>query len=305
MSADFQCAVAAVERGEPMFATGSQVANWLLVEVRGAWGDDAVHDSALGDQVPDDWKDQLKQRGIRVVCIRTHARRQVDGVRMFTCAARRSADGRDELWGREVESLAEVEAIAADLDPSEPGSGWTRVDQPLYLVCTNGRHDQCCANLGRPLIRAIRETPWADRVWESSHVGGDRFAPNVVAFPQSIYFGRVDPTAAPELLAAFDRGRLDLARFRGRTSLSFAEQAVEHFVRREFDVDHVDGVRVGRRDDGSYPVVVRDRDSERRVRVQIRRRLIVVDEPLTCGGPSGQRAPVFELVSIRDEAADR
>ena len=32
-----------------MFATGSQVRGWLLIEVRGAWGEDAIHSSAFGD----------------------------------------------------------------------------------------------------------------------------------------------------------------------------------------------------------------------------------------------------------------
>ena len=78
-----------------------------------------------------------------------------------------------------------------------PGGGWEHVQESLILVCTNGRHDQCCANLGRPLVRALRDSPWADRVWECSHIGGDRFAANVVVLPDSLYFGRVEPDVSP------------------------------------------------------------------------------------------------------------
>ena len=57
-----------------MFATGSSVRGWVLVEVPGAWGEDAIHASAFGEFAPQHWKDDLKRRNIRVVCIRSHER---------------------------------------------------------------------------------------------------------------------------------------------------------------------------------------------------------------------------------------
>ncbi len=296
MSDDFQCAVAAAAREEPLFATASQVRGWLLVEVRGSWGEDAVHESDLGEHVPGHWKEQLKRRGLRVVCIRTMARRKVEGVRLFTCSAQRPGGEPAVLWHREVGSLADVAEATEHLGATvDPGAGWERDAAPIFLVCANGRHDQCCANLGRPLIRALRETRWSDRVWESSHVGGDRFAANVVALPLSLYFGRVDPAVGPTLLENLEDGRLDLGRFRGRTSLTFAEQAVEHFVRQEFAIDDVDGVVIGARDsDGAFTAHIGDRS----VVVRIRRRMTVVDTPLTCSGPGEQRVPTFTLRSI-------
>lgn len=296
MSNDFQCTVAAVERDEPLFATASHVRGWLLVEVRGSWGDDAVHESALSEHIPPGWKQGLQASGLRAVCIRTQARREAEGVRIFTCSTRSVGGAPPVLWHREVASLADVaastEGLGADADP---GDGWEPMAAPIYLVCTNGRHDQCCANLGRPLVRALRDSAWADQVWESSHVGGDRFAANVVSLPRGLYFGRVDPTVAPSLFATLDQGRLDLARFRGRTSSTFAEQAVEHFVRVEFDIDAIDGVVVGRPDaDGSFPVQVVDRSFV----VRIRRRMTVVETPLTCSGRGNQQVPTFTLRSI-------
>jgi hypothetical protein len=146
------------------------------------------------------------------------------------------------------------------------------------------------------LIRALRESPWADKVWECSHIGGDRFAANLVMLPDSLYFGRVDPESAPLLLGKLDEGRIDLARFRGRTSFSLAEQAVEHFVRREFGVDAIEGVVIDRRaEDGSFPV----RLGERVVHVRVRRRMVSVADPLTCKGKPNQLIPTFTLESIR------
>jgi len=296
MSPEPTCSGTAAARGEAMFATGSQVRGWVLIEVRGAWGEDAVHASALGKHVPADWKHELKQRGMRVVCIRSHGRAHDDPVRLFTCVARRPGSGPAPLWTRQVASLADVAAATAELSvTASPGAGWEQAPEPLVLVCTNGRHDQCCANLGRPVVRALRGSRWASRVWECSHVGGDRFAPNVVVLPHSVYFGRVDPESAPALLELFDDGRIDLSRFRGRTVFSLAEQAVEHFVRAEFGIDALDGVTVERRaPDGTFPARLADRT----VHVRVRRRLVSVAEPLTCKGPPDQLVPVFTLDSI-------
>ena len=285
-----------IERVEPMLATASQVQGWVLVEVRGAWGEDAIHRSALGEHVPVDWKDQLKRRHVRAVCIRSHLRAQAPNVRLYACGVRRPGRGPAPLWTRDVPSLADVVAAMDDLRlHRDEATGWRRVDHRIILVCTNSRHDQCCANRGRPLIRALRETRWADQVWECSHIGGDRFAANVVVLPDSLYFGRVEPDSVVSLLEMLDAGRIDLARFRGRTSLSLAEQAVEHFVRHELGVDGLDAVAIeGRGGDGAFDVRV----GERSARVRIERRMVSVPEPLTCSGRPGQLVPSFTLVSI-------
>ena len=153
MSTSYACSGASSRHDEPMFATGSQVRGWLLIEVRGAWGEDAIHASALAEHVPRRWKDELKRRHIRAVCIRSDSRAEAPGVRLFACAARRPGAGAAPLWHRHVDSLADVAAAVEGLRVDQPpGTEWAHVEESLILVCTNGRHDQCCANLGRPLV---------------------------------------------------------------------------------------------------------------------------------------------------------
>lgn len=296
MSDRYVCSAESTARHEPLFATGSQVRRWLLVEVRGAWGEDAVHDGALGEHVPAHWKDHLRRRHIRVICIRSHLRREEAGVRLYTCSAPRPGGDPPVLWRGDVASLADVSEIAAELTAATtPGDGWVASDDQLILVCTNGRHDQCCANRGRPVIRALRDSTWADRVWECSHIGGDRFAANVVQLPHSLYFGRVEPHTAADLVESLDAGRIELAHFRGRTSYTLAEQAVEHFVRNRFEIDTFDGVIV---EPGGGNGTFRVRIDDGVVEVRIRRHFESVSEPLTCTGTPDQLVPVYELESI-------
>src|SRR5258706_3501682 len=98
MADRYQCAPAAELRGEDMLATASNVRAWLLVEVRGAWGVDAVHESALGEFVPQHWKDELHLRGIRAICVRSRQRDGGDGVRLFFVVAHRPGEPPAVLW---------------------------------------------------------------------------------------------------------------------------------------------------------------------------------------------------------------
>jgi hypothetical protein len=100
----------------------------------------------------------------------------------------------------------------------------------LYLVCTNGRHDPCCAQLGRPVVRALREV-LGETVWECSHVGGDRFAGNLVCLPDGLYYGRLGPAEALRVVQSYERGVIELAHYRGRAGDLFTVQAAEYFLR--------------------------------------------------------------------------
>src|SRR3712207_7435783 len=69
------------------------------------------------------------------------------------------------------------------------GSG-RPAERPVYRVCAHGGHEACCALRGRPLARALpADDP--DDVWECSHLGGDRFAANVLVLPHGFYYGQV------------------------------------------------------------------------------------------------------------------
>jgi hypothetical protein len=157
------------------------------------------------------------------------------------CFAIRSGPGEPRI---ERTALARHDD-ALELDLQALGRGEPLGLEPhgdaLFLVCTHGRHDVCCAERGRPLARALAlQQP--ERAWECSHIGGDRFAPNLLAFPHGIYFGRVEPEDAAAVARAYLDGRLSLPHLRGRTSLPMAAQFAERALREELALDRVDDV---------------------------------------------------------------
>jgi hypothetical protein len=299
----FVCSDASVDRVEAVVATASQVRAWLLVEVHGAWGADAIEDSALGPHVPDGWKAELKLRGIRPICIRPAERREAGEVRMFFVVAARPGRNAGATWTRTVPTLSAVRYAVDDLAIGHVPDGWTPHDERVVLVCTNGKHDQCCANRGRPVVRHLRETPWADRAWECSHIGGDRFAANLVVLPDSLYFGRMEPAEAETILDEVAAGRLPLDWYRGRSTLSFVEQAAEQALRTGFEVVGVDDVVIDR--GASEPGRIRAHVTGMGAfDVAMERTNVRLDEALTCHGPGNQVVPVHTATAITEARAD-
>jgi (2Fe-2S) ferredoxin len=111
-------------------------------------------------------------------------------------------------WRRDQDLMDAADAM---IDTS--GSA-IRQPQPMILVCTHGVHDVCCALRGRPVAAAV-SSRWPDLVWECSHIGGDRFAPNLVVLPDGFYYGNLDPESALATVEAHLGGTVLPDRLRG------------------------------------------------------------------------------------------
>ena len=167
-----------------MFATGSQVA-------AGCWSRCAAHgvrtpSTQWAGNTCTHWTDDLRRAQIRAVAFVRICGPRPRAVRIFACAARRPGKGSAPLWRRDVGSwptLAGPDELRVDKPPEAVGA-WCRTRDPRWH---ERRHDQCCANLGRPLVRALRDSRWAVAVGVLA-IGGDRFAPHVVVLPDSLYF---------------------------------------------------------------------------------------------------------------------
>ena len=227
MTGAFRCSVASEGLPEPQAGSASTVPAFLLVEESGPWGVKAVRDSRLPDDVKQ-WLSRLEpEHRVRPLLIRRPARSDVATVRVFASYVRT-----DTPW-LETAELADVrDVMRLDVTGMARGDspGLTPYDGPLFLTCTHGRHDACCAERGRPLCRAFGSVA-PDEAWEVSHIGGDRFAANVLVLPHGLYYGRLSPLDAELFVETHRAGRLDLAHLRGRCAYPFPVQAAEIYLR--------------------------------------------------------------------------
>ena len=151
---------------------------------------------------------------------------------------------------------------------------WTRPADPVpgqrrYLVCTNGARDPCCAIRGPAVAQAL-ERVLPGQVYECSHLGGHRFAANLLVLPEGLCFGRLDVRAAVAVASELEEGRLPLDHLRGRTGLSPEQQAAEILVRRELgltgfdDLPHIQGTTFELADGRRATARLRAHELERR-----------------------------------------
>ena len=226
LSTPMRCSTLAEELGEPMIGSVDQRLRWLLVEDRSAWGTDAVKD-VLGEERARD----AKARSIRPLLIR---RREgdpaADAVRRVILVDTTTR----EMAVRTIEHPSEL-ALGAIANAPIAEFGAVMSD-PIFLVCTNGKRDACCALRGRMLVTALA-ADHAERTWECTHLGGHRFAGNLVCLPDGIVYGRVPPAEGPRLADAFLAGRLDPVLLRGRSAWPAPAQVAEQELRVRHGLD--------------------------------------------------------------------
>ena len=229
-----RCADVSRSAGEPLVATATTVANWLLVEVPGTWPRDVADPDVLSSsarRAVDVWLG-LTTRS-RLLFVRRPGR---TGRRALAFVVRA-----DETVSevRRLELGSQDELASVDLT-----SAGDVVEEPLVLVCGHGTRDACCALRGTAVFSALASSVPGESLWLSTHQGGHRFAANVLLLPAGLQFGRVEPDEAHQVVSQALSGTIVLERYRGRTSYETAAQAAEHAVRTGVGLQRVDDLRL-------------------------------------------------------------
>lgn len=273
------CAAESRDRGEAIFGTVALARSWLLLEYPGAWRRNAVRDSRL---IPEHIKDYVARAADRCLLIRQ--RSACSGP--LTCFFVEACDGDARIDRAAVESYDQLPEVSA----RDPVAG------PVYAVCTHGRHDKCCAKFGLPVFCELRDRV-GERAWQCSHVGGDRFAGNVVVFPYGLYYGRVTPDDIPELLRHSEAGQVWLPGYRGRSGVSRPVQVAEYFARREsglLNISEFQPVRTRSLDTDAFRVELKARTG--RYTVEFRTVRDAFRSKLTCAAEAESGIAQYELI---------
>ncbi|MCK1797774.1 sucrase ferredoxin [Streptomyces sp. XM4193] len=290
----FFCAEAARARGDPCAGTAPHGTVWVLVEHRGGWPANGFDGLDLDPAVKALVHSAARAARARVLLIRRHGRRRADGSDRWAVLRHGGPDGLSQQWGswRRDRDLAQI-ADALE-SPGELGL------PPVVLVCAHGLHDACCAVRGRPVGRALSER-WPEAVWECTHVGGDRFAANVVLLPDGVYYGGLDARSSLAVVEEHLADRIHAGYLRGYTTLRPPQQAAVAAVLERFGP-------AGRHD---YAIASTERSGEGwHIRVlgrpphpaELDVEIVARRSPprrLTCRGPSDGVAVRYEATSVR------
>ena len=217
MTSTFRCAPGAESRGELLAGTASRAERFVMVEYPTPWPHKAM--DAFSDNVRGVLSAACESAFAKLLLIRRPGEHRAPAARrwaVYDASVRRSLWG---SWTTEDDLGTLVEAMTA-----APSDGWTA--EPAVLVCTHARHDSCCGVRGRPVAAALAEAH-PDLVWECTHVGGHRYAANLVLPLDGTYYGRVDVDDVGEVVGAhLEKSVVSTEHLRGFSWMPSAAQAV-------------------------------------------------------------------------------
>lgn len=221
--------------------TVSPLRSWVLLEHPGPWGEGArerAYRRALGDAGWDRLERIWRSEHLRPLLVRRPGRPVRGAAPQLLVGAATGGPGWLERLPAQALPDLDLQALAA----GSPGHG-EPVDGPVLAVCTNGSVDRCCAVRGRPLAAALAAAH-PERTWEVSHVGGCRFAANLLVLPDAVLHGGLSPEDGLRVAAAALDGRTDPGRMRGRTSASPFTATAEVALRRRLGLTRLDDLVV-------------------------------------------------------------
>lgn len=219
------CSESARRRAESLYGTASRVKTWMLLEYPGVWRSSAIEGSTLSDPVKKRLADLcMSTPGLRQVFVRQSHRRS-DRMRCFVMDATEIPSTMLQL---DLSVCNDVDSFDFAGIASHPRA--QRLDAPLFMACTHGNHDKCCAKFGIPVFEKLKKIV-GDQAWQCSHIGGDRFAGNVICLPDGIYYGHVTASDVPAIVDAYHRGEIFMEKYRGRCCYPKVVQVGEYFIR--------------------------------------------------------------------------
>ncbi len=240
------CEASSRAASEPLWGTAPHAEHWILLEHSGTWAPKPLESAGLSSDIVDrltEWQTLLSPCRIQLIrkpqlrkpeLRKPELRKPIPEQQRALFLARTSSAG-SSLWSwtlNTLDDLLDVQLPGASGSSSasrDVASDDPAKNEPLYLVCTHGKRDPCCARLGNSVYQSLAAL--TANVWQTTHVGGHRFAANVVSLPAGACYGRVQANEAQSLLDAEARGELyRLDRFRGLCGYPPPAQAAHAFA---------------------------------------------------------------------------
>ncbi|MBE9069972.1 hypothetical protein IQ260_25355, partial [Leptolyngbya cf. ectocarpi LEGE 11479] len=156
--------------------------------------------------------------------------------------------GKYKAWEIQVDSAADM-APALEQFLQHNRAGWrpTLAGQRHLMICTHASHNECCGMYGYPFyqdaITTIRKLGLTQQVqpWQISHIGGHRFAPTLIDFPQGRYYGNLDQESLLCLLKQQGDIKPLLSTYRGWSMLPKPLQILEAELFQQHQWDWLQG----------------------------------------------------------------
>jgi hypothetical protein len=227
---------------EQLFGTAPRAKIWFILEYRASFGAEALSQSTISKRVQDHLESVPQSR---VQLINKPEIERVGDLAFFVALPdqRNPVMYAFTLASYDALLMLDLQAIVA----GDPKYAANRVSDPLLLVCVNGKRDISCAKYGLPVYNIAKEalTSWDDeQIWQTTHLGGHRFAGTAIVLPHGISYGRLSANNVRYVLDEYRAGRIALEVYRGATFYGEVEQVAEFYLRAESGLREFEAFRL-------------------------------------------------------------
>jgi hypothetical protein len=236
------CAHISRERQDSYIGLAAHAKIWVMLEYTGPWEWIAIYNNQLPEPTKT-WLINTANNYATTQAITLFIRQHTRPLQTINCFVGITRPDREALYRFRFKSYEEVmELDLAALEAGSPAYDSYLTTEPLYLICTNGKHDMCCAKFGMPIHKEAANLA-GEQVWHCSHCGGDQFAANLLCFPHGIYYSRVTVPEVATIMEADRQERLYLEKCRGRSCYPPIVQAAEYYLRKQTGIYDLNAFR--------------------------------------------------------------
>lgn len=227
MDKNYFCAKSSLENKDGLIGTASGFNKLLLIEYNETFEDKAFVNSNIDELVKQKIQEEfIVNSDTRLLLIKRDNPKNINKINVFAIY-----NDYNNLSINHFMINAYSEFLEMDLEEIFKKNNYS---DSFYLVCTNGKKDKCCGKFGMKIYKDLISKN-AD-VWQCTHVGGDRFAPNIIAIPSLINYGHVENEDLQEIIDCTNKKEVYLKKYRGSSSLSLYNQAAEGFIRERYNI---------------------------------------------------------------------
>ena len=217
------CSEISLDSKEQLFGTTPKVNYWILIEYNSEWEENVLKSINISQAVKSKISELLQSREYtRLQWIK----RVNNNDDLITLYFAESTELNKNLYKRQIAAYEDI----LRLNFKNIHTDNYRSETPLLLICTHNSYDSCCGKQGFSLYKDVCDDNYFD-VWQTSHLGGHRFAPNVLLLPEGLYYGRVDSSKYETIKNDFINNQLSIEILRGRSFHDKYIQAADHYLR--------------------------------------------------------------------------
>lgn len=230
----FFCAEESRQAGEEIIGCATNHKIYVLIECPPPWTPNALDSKFLPANLKA-LKEEIdtEELSVRFVLIHSEQTKRDLSKRLIIYRAKTGLSAGYIKQEFLVSDINDVASLLKDcLAGNTPEHEAIDIQTRDILVCTHGSHDKCCAKYGNPFYKAALATV-SDlsldrvRIWQASHIGGHRFAPTAIDFPEGRYYGRLNQESFAAILTRTGDIQCLNNVYRGWGILSWAAQILE------------------------------------------------------------------------------